>query len=211
MLDEYYSESLVLKGERKIKPFKKFSFGYGTEYKYDWGYFENRGSYTASTRGHMKDFGIFSNLGYKFYDSAILSIYARSDDHNTTGGNQTYKLNFTKIFDQIELGLSHSTGLRNPSLYELYGSNGRTDSYKHVANPDANPEKSRTNELKVKYSFNDYLNFENTFYRSFIEDALLYDSSYKGGSGYTNNKSDLKQDGIESNIVFKNNSNPTNP
>ena len=28
-------------------------------------------------------------------------------------------------------------------------------------------------------------------------DALLYNSSYNGGSGYTNNKSDLKQDGIE--------------
>ena len=103
----------------------------------------------------------------------------------------------------MKIGLTQSTGLRNPSLYELYGNNGRTDSFKHVANPDADPEKSRTNELKIKYSFNDSLSLENTFYRSFIEDALLYNGSYKGGSGYTNNKSDLKQDGIESNLVFK--------
>ena len=129
----------------------------------------------------------------------------RGDNHKTTGLNSTYKINLTKYFGKFKLGLTQSTGLRNPSLYELYGSNGRTDAYKHVANPDADPEKSRTNELKIKYSFNDSLSFENTFYRSFIEDALLYDSSFKGGSGYTNNKFDLKQDGVESNIVFKNN------
>ena len=43
------------------------------------------------------------------------------------------------------------TGLRNPSLYELYGNNGRSDSYKHVANPNADPEKSkiRTNNPKL--------------------------------------------------------------
>ena len=132
-------------------------------------------------------------------------MHGRGDNHKTTGLNPTYKINLTKFFGKFKLGLTQSTGLRNPSLYELYGSNGRTDSYKHVANPDADPEKSRTNELKIKYSFNDSLSFENTFYRSFIEDALLYDSSFKGGSGYTNTKSDLKQDGIENNIVFKNN------
>ena len=49
VLDEYDSESLVVKGERKIKSTNKLSFGFGTEYKYDWGAFENRGSYTAST------------------------------------------------------------------------------------------------------------------------------------------------------------------
>ena len=49
------------------------------------------------------------------------------------------------------------------------------------------------------------LSLENTFYRSSIEDALLYNSNYNGGSGYTNNKSDLKQDGIESILAFNNN------
>ena len=93
--------------------------------------------------------------------------------------------------------------MRNPSLYELYGNNGRTDSYKIVANPNAKPEKSRTNELNLKYFFNDYLNLENIFYRSTIEDALLYDSNYSGGAGYTNNTSDLKQDGIETYLNFK--------
>ena len=83
---------LLLKGERSIKANNKISFGYGSEYKYDWGAFENRGSYTASTKGHMKDFGFFVNATYKINENQILSIYGRSDDHNTTDRNQTYKL-----------------------------------------------------------------------------------------------------------------------
>ena len=204
--DWYNSDSVVLKAERRIKPIEKISYGYGIEYKYDSGSFTNAGSWSSpAARGNVDNFGFFANSGYQLSDDTILSLYGRGDNHKTTGLNSTYKINLTKYFGKFKLGLTQSTGLRNPSLYELYGSNGRTDAYKHVANPDADPEKSRTNELKAKYSFNDSLSFENTFYRSFIEDALLYDSSYKGGSGYTNNKSDLKQDGIESNIVFKNN------
>ena len=65
-LDEYYSETIVAKAESKINASDKLSFGYGSEYKYDWGNFENRGSYSASTKGHVKDFGFFTNVGYKF-------------------------------------------------------------------------------------------------------------------------------------------------
>jgi len=202
--DWYNSHSTVLKAERRIKPIKKISYGYGVDYKYDTGSFTNNGSWsTPSARGHVDNLGFFANSGYKFSDDMILSFYGRGDNHKTTGINPTYKINLTKLFGKFELGLTQSTGLRNPSLYELYGNNGRTDSYKHVANPDADPEKSRTNELKIKYLFNNSLSLENTFYRSSIEDALLYNGSYKGGSGYTNNKSDLKQDGIESNLIFK--------
>ncbi len=202
--DWYNSHSTVLKAERRIKPIKKISYGYGVDYKYDTGSFTNNGSWsTPAARGHVDNFGFFANSGYKFSDDMILSFYGRGDNHKTTGINPTYKINLTKLFGKFELALTQSTGLRNPSLYELYGNNGRTDSYKHVANPDADPEKSRTNELKIKYLFNNSLSLENTFYRSSIEDALLYNGSYKGGSGYTNNKSDLKQDGIESNLVFK--------
>ena len=45
---------------------------------------------------------------------------------------------------------------------------------------------------------------KNSFYRTSIENPLLYDGNYNGGSGYTNNENDLKQDGIESNLIFNN-------
>ena len=138
-LDEYDSESLVVRRESKKKIYNKFSFGLGTEYKYDWGKFENRGSYSASTKGHMKNFGFFGNAGYKFNNNQILSLYGRSDEHNTTSRNETYKLNFTQIFGKLQLGLTHSTGLRNPTLYELYG----TANYGITANINLNPEKHK--------------------------------------------------------------------
>ena len=63
------------------------------------------------------------------------------DNHKTTKFNETYKINLTKFYKNFEFAFTQSTGLRNPSLYELYTNNGRTDAYKHVANPDADPEK----------------------------------------------------------------------
>ena len=147
-LDEYYSESLVVKADRSTKINNKFSFGYGSEYKYDWGMFENRGSYNASTKGHMKDLGFFGNAGYKISENQILSIYGRTDDHNTTGRNQTYKLNFTQILGKFKFGATHSTGLRNPTLYELYGS----DNYGIGGNTKLDPEKSETNDYG-EYNF----------------------------------------------------------
>ena len=73
-LDEYYSQAIVARGEREIKN-EKLSFGYGAEYKYDWGNFENRGSYTASTKGHIKNFGTFANSAYKLNENQIFQFF----------------------------------------------------------------------------------------------------------------------------------------
>ncbi len=197
-LDEYYSESFVVKGESKNKFSNKISFGYGTEYKYDWGSFENRGSYNASTKGHMKDFGIFGNVGYKFNENSILSIYGRSDDHNTTGGNQTYKINFTKFFNQFEFGLTHSTGLRNPTLYELYGS----DNYGIGGNDGLDPEKSETNEFSLTYNIFENLSFNSTAYRAKVYNQIESNSAY---SKHENQLIDINQEGLENEIYFNGN------
>ena len=206
--DWYKSQTVLIKGESKVNFSQNISYGYGGEYKYESGSFTNSGSWSSpSASGNIDNLSIFGNFGYQFLDDAIFSFYARGDNHKTTGINETYKINLSHAWSKFKIGLTQSTGLRNPSLYELYGNNGRTDAYKHVANPDANPEKSKTNELKINYFYNNNINFENTFYSTSIKDALLYNSSYKGGSGYTNNKSDLNQEGIETSLNFKNNNN----
>ena len=198
VLDEYDSESLVVKGERKIKSTNKLSFGYGTEYKYDWGAFENRGSYTASTKGHVKDFGVFGNVGYKLTENSILSIYGRSDDHNTTGRSQTYKINYTKIFEKFKIGLTHSTGLRNPTLYELYGS----DNYGIGGNVNLKPEKSETNELSVKYNILENLSFNSTAYRAKVYDQIESNAAY---TKHENELIDINQEGLENELLFNGN------
>ena len=197
-LDEYDSESLVVKADRSTKLNNKFSFGYGSEYKYGWGAFENRGSYTASTKGHMKDFGFFANAGYKINENQILSIYGRTDDHNTTGRNQTYKLNFIQILGQFKFGATHSTGLRNPSLYELYGS----DNYGIRGNTKLNPEKSETNELYGEYNFSETIKFTSTAYRAKVFDRIESNAAY---SMHENELIDINQEGLESELLFSGN------
>ena len=194
-LDEYDSESLTIKGERTIIQNDIISFGYGSEYKNDWGAFENRGSYTASTKGHVKDLGLFANAGFKINENQILSIYGRMDDHNTTGNNQTYKLNFIQIFGKLKLAATHSTGLRNPSLYELYGS----DNYGIGGNPNLKPEKSETNEIYGEYNFSEKLKFTSTAYRTEISDRIESNAAY---SRHENQLISLNQEGLESELLL---------
>ena len=197
-LDEYYSESFVVRGEKKYKTYKNFSYGFGSEYKYDWGNFENRGNYNASTRGHMKDLGLFGNLGYKFNSNQILSFYLRSDYHNTTGRNETYKLNFIQKLNKFILSTTHSSGLRNPTLYELYG----TDNYGITGNVNLKPEKSKTSELSLDYNISEKITFNTTAYKSKIFDQIESNSAY---TKHENEKIAILQEGLENNLSLNNN------
>ena len=195
-LDEYYSESLVFKGERNFERNSSLSFGYGSEYKYDWGNFENRGSYNASTKGHMKNFGIFSNLGYKLNESQTVSVYLRADNHNTTDLNETYKVNFSQQLGKINLIGSHTTGLRNPTLYELYG----TDNYGIKGNTNLDPEKSKTNEVTLNYIFDEKISLKSTAYKTTIFDRIESNPAY---TQHENMNTDINQEGLENSISFK--------
>ena len=141
-INKYYSESLTAKGERDFTLNDKISFGYGAEYKYDWGNYTTL-TFTSQTKGHLKNLGTFVNSGYKFNDNQSLSLHLRNDDHKETGANQTYKVNFTQLFKNLKLGLTRSTGLKNPSLYELYGS-----SSSHSGSTGIDPEKLLADRLR---------------------------------------------------------------
>ena len=194
--DEYDSESFVVRGERKIAPINNnFSFGYGTEYKYDWGAFENRGSYAASTKGHMKDFALFGNFGFKITENSVLSYYLRTDDHNTTDRNQTHKTNITTVLGKFKLGATNSTGLRNPTLYELYG----TDNFGIAGNVNLMPEKSKTNELSLNYNFSENLSFGSSAFKSKIYDQIESNAAY---TKHTNELNPIKQVGLDSELLF---------
>ncbi len=187
--DKYYSESLVAKAERKLIINKKISYGYGSEYKYDWGHYETK-TFASQTRGHLNNLGIFANLGYRFNKKQSLSIHGRNDDHKETGGNKTYKINFTQAFGNLKLGATHSTGLKNASLYELYGNIGQ----KHI-----NPEKSETNELIGEFNFSKNIKLTSTAYRTRMKDRIKINSSW---NAYENKIPDTTQEGLESEIFF---------
>ena len=69
-VNKYYSESITSKIERDVTFNNKFSYGYGAEYKYDWGEYTTL-TFTSQTKGHLKNFGIFTNAGYKFNKTSL--------------------------------------------------------------------------------------------------------------------------------------------
>jgi len=190
-VNNYYSQSITAKAESDLTLNDKVSFGYGAEYKYDWGDYKTL-TFTSQTKGHLKNLGIFTNAGYKFNDKQSLSLHLRNDDHKETGGNQTYKVNYTQLYKNLKLGLTHSTGLKNPSLYELYGS-----SNSHSGSTGIDPEKSKTNEVFLEYNPVENFKFSSTLYRTNMTNRIKIKSDW---SGYENKIPDTTQEGIESEI-----------
>ena len=68
--DKYYSESITSKIETEMVHDSKLSYGFGSEYKYDWGHYQTT-TFSSQTRGHVSNFGIFANVGYKFNENQI--------------------------------------------------------------------------------------------------------------------------------------------
>ncbi len=187
--NKYYSESLVAKAERDVVFNNKLSYGYGGEYKYDWGHYLTK-TFASQMRGHINNLGIFANAGYRFNENQILSIHTRNDDHKETGGNQTYKINFTQTLGQFKLGTTHSTGLKNASLYEFYGNGG---------DKNIKPEKSETNEIFGEYNFSENIRLSSTAYRTRMKNRIKIKSDW---SGYENKLPDTTQEGLESELIF---------
>ena len=187
--DKYYSESLVAKAESEIVFDSNISYGFGSEYKYDWGHYITK-TFTSHTRGHLSNLGIFINAGYKFNKNQILSFHGRNDDHKETGGNKTYKINFTQLLGKLKLVATHSTGLKNASLYELYG---------NIGQKNINPEKSETNEIFVNYNLTENIKFNSTAYRNRMKDRIKINSSW---DAYENKATDTTQEGLESEITL---------
>ncbi len=193
-IDTYKSESLVAKLESERKISDNLSFGYGSNYKYDWGNFSTT-TFTSQTKGHVDNFGLYSNIGYSLNNNQLLSIHARNDDHKQTGGNKTYKYSFIQKLDNAKIILTHSTGLKNPSLYELYGSSG----FGFSGNTGINPEKSETNEIFGEYKFSENLVLSSTAYRTRMKDRIKINS---GWSAYENKILDTTQEGLENELSY---------
>ena len=195
LTDSYDSQALVARYERGYNKFEKLSFGLGSEYKYDWGRFENRGSFNSSSKGHVKDFAFFGNAGFKINENTIFSLYGRADNHNTAGDHQTYKASIERKLDQISLKASHSTGLRNPTLYELFGSNN----FGYKGDLTLDSEKSENNELSVSYDFFKNFNLKSTAYRTTVRDRLESNDSF---TATENKKYALSHEGLENKLTY---------
>ena len=196
-IDTYESEVVGIKYDLSKTLNDHLSFGLGSEYKYDWGSFNNNGSYSASTKGNVDNLAIYSNLGINIFNNTILSFFLRNDNHKQSGDNSTYKVSLNQKIKKLEFGLSRMTGLRNPTLYELYG----TDNYGYSGNRNLKAEKSISNELYINYFLNNKLSFRSSLFRSNINNNIEYVSNKYVND---NDNVDLNQSGINGNILYNN-------
>ena len=189
VIDKYKSEALGFKYDLSKIINKNFSFGIGSEYKYDWGYFNNNGAYQASTKGHTDNFALFGNLGWNIYNNSNISLFVRKDNHKQTKKNNTYKVNIEKNFNKYNLGVSFMNGLRNPTLYEMFG----TDNYGYSGNKYLKPEESNTYEVYSNINFNENFNLNMRAFRSNIQNNIEYVSNKYQND---NDDVDLNQSGL---------------
>ena len=100
------------------------------------------------------------------------------------------------MIDKFTLSLSESTGIRNPDLYVLHGSNP-SGSFKSMFT--TKPEKSLTREFGLKYDFSDFVSLESTAYKGSVSDVLN-----RGTSTYGYNELiDIEQEGLENSFIIK--------
>ena len=195
IIDTYESKVLGLKYDLSRTLNNQFSYGMGSEYKYDWGHFENNGSYEASTRGHSDNFALYSNLGWNIFESSNISIFGRRDDHKQTGTSKTYKINFEQMFNNFNLGISYMNSLRNPTLYEMFG----TDNYGYSGNKNLKPEKSNTYEIYSNINLNEQINLSLRAFKSNIKNNIEYISNKYQND---NDDIDLNQSGLNTQAMF---------
>jgi len=193
VIDKYKSKATGIKYDTSKIVNNKISYGIGSEYKYDWGHFNNNGSYQASTKGNTDNFSLYGNLGWNIFQNSNISLFGRRDIHKQTKVNNTYKLNLEQGFKNFNLGISYMNGLRNPTLYEMFG----TDNYGYSGNRNLKPEKSNTYEIYSIIDFNENSRINLRAFRSNIQNNIEYI-----GNKYQNDNDDidLNQSGFNNQI-----------
>ena len=87
-------------------------------------------------------------------------------------------------------------GLRNPTLYEMFG----TDNFGYSGNRNLKPEKSNTYEIYSNINFNEDVNFSIRAFRSNIKNNVEYiNNKYQND----NDDIDLNQSGLNTQLDMR--------
>ena len=197
VIDYYDSNATGLKYDFS-NFFNSFSYGYGSEYRHDSGKFINNGSYNASTKGNYDNLSIYGNLGYNLFENVFFSFFIRNDENKQTGSNQSSKISVEKNYNFFKLGFGMNDGFRNPTIYELYG----TDSTGYSGNRNLKEERSTSYEIYLETKILNNFSTSIRGFKSEIKDQIEYKSNQ-----YVNSTDGLalKQSGINSEFKIKGN------
>ena len=123
-----------------------------------------------------------TNLGYVgeyragLWDKLFLTVAGRYDDNDTFKNATTYRLTAAYLLHDLEARLhgSFGTGVKNPTLFELFGS---TENF--TGNPNLSPESSKGWDAGIERRlFSDRLILDATYFNNRITDLI-------DGSGIT--------------------------
>ena len=142
---------------------------YGADYERQNSRFSDDDPWSTPTNDSMHNTGIWAQGDLKPVENLFLSMGFRHDDHNRYGGETTYRVSGTYLFDQTgtRLHSSFGTGFRAPSLYELYAPFG--------GNPTLTPETSTSFDIGVEQQFlGGALVADLTYFNLVIDDLIYY-------------------------------------
>jgi vitamin B12 transporter len=120
--------------------------------------------------GEIENSAIYGEYAAALTPDLDLSASLRHDEHSRFGGATTGRIALAwRPTDATTLRASYSTGFRAPSLNELFGPFG--------ANPDLQPETSRSTEIGVDHDFGRGVASATLFYTE-IDDLIAFSGGY---------------------------------
>lgn len=137
---------------------------------------------------YISDFGLSATAGTRY------NMHSEYGNHLVYDVNASYNV-FTDKDYTLRLLSSYSSAFIAPSTYQLFSAFGNTD---------LEPETSRTAELGFNSSYKDWLNFNVVYFDRTEENAFVFQGLSIPPFGiYMNSTSDIKVNGIESEITIR--------
>lgn len=156
---------------------------------------ERQRAKTLSMTGSTDLAGLWAQAVVEPIDNLMLTAGLRHDNHSKYGGHTTYRSTMSYLFNQsgTRLHASFGTGFRAPSLYELY------DMSYESANPDLQPEKSRSFDIGVEQKFlDDRLTADVTYFQLAVDNRIDYNSFGK----FEQIEGTTRSNGIEASFIY---------
>ena len=120
--------------------------------------------------------GLFGEVQYAATPDLDLALSVRHDDNSQFGGFTTGRAALTwRTRGDLTLRMTLANGFRAPSLNELYGSFG--------ANPDLDPEQSRSFDLGLEKTFDGGGSLMATAFYTEIDELIDYTTAYNQVDG----------------------------
>jgi len=120
--------------------------------------------------------GVFAELQYAATPDLDLALSVRHDENSEFGGFTTGRAAVSwRATDSLTVRSSLANGFRAPALNELFGPFG--------ANPDLDPEQSRSFDLGVEHSYANGATVTATVFYTEIDDLIQYTTAYNQVSG----------------------------